>query len=161
MEEQKVLIVEDGASGLIVIDEESKDYQESISEVLRGEPIMDMEYMLPEEMAKRDAIENKLEPTFEEKVFDDLLPESGMIDDFVFGPNHRKELEGYDYYKMRLKIEKKVLQIRERNGLNIWDAKDKGQFTNPDKQAAKKLAKIKKQNRIKISRAKRKEMGLL
>lgn len=77
----------------------------------------------------------------EEEVVERLMPASGKVFDFVFGPNHRKEDESYEDYRIRLKTEHYVYGLRMKMGVNTWSA-DKGTFTDPGKQQRKILKKM-------------------
>ena len=120
----------------------------------------------PEEQAKqrrREMVEKYGEPekTLEEEVLETLMPESNELNDFVFGPAHRQEGEPQDWYKARLKIEKKILQMRNKRGVAAWDTSEKGQHIDETKQKAKRYRKLKSKTRIRLSRQQRKDMGLL
>lgn len=120
----------------------------------------------PEEEAKRrykEMVEKYGEPkkTFEETVLEALMPESNQLSDFVFGPPHRKNGESQEWFKARLKIEKKILQMRNKRGVASWVTIEKGQLIDKQKQRAKRYAKLKKKTRIRLSRQQRKDMGLL
>jgi hypothetical protein len=145
-EEKKVLVIGDQKN-------------EKIGEALSG---MDIEYITNEEADRRARAESlDRELSDEEKVLQQLMPASGMIEDFIFGPPKRLKDEPQAFYKHRMRIEKKVLKLRQSGGVNAWNTKEKGQYTDPLKQAKKENRKIKSANRIRLSRQQRKEMGLL
>lgn len=120
----------------------------------------------PEEQAKarrRELVEKYGEPekTLEDEVLEALMPESGELNDFVFGPPKRQADETQEWYKARLKVEKKMLAVRGKRGVSAWNTTGKGQLINDQKQKLKRYRELKAKTRVRISRAKRKEMGLL
>lgn len=159
----KVGVVGSGAEHIKIAEQLLEDGIQPVQEInldlLGG---MDIEYTTPEHEAKKALAERaaNMEPTAEELVMKELMPESGMIEDFQFGPPFRLKGETLEHYHIRQKIDRKVYALRQKGGLNSWDAK-KGQFTDPMKQIKKQNRKLKSINRTRLSRAQRREMGTL
>lgn len=101
---------------------------------------MEIPYMV---MAGGQEVNTGLINFNEDEEIKKLMPASGKIYDFVFGPNHRKKGESFKQYKLRRKVENYMFGYRLRGGVNIWTA-DKGTFTDPGKQQRKSVRKIRK-----------------
>lgn len=64
---------------------------------------------------------------------DHLLPESGKVEDFEFGPNHRMLDETLDDYRLRRKVEQKMFAIRQKDGVRVLNNSE-SQSHNPKRQ---------------------------
>jgi len=56
--------------------------------------------------------------SYEDKVIKALLPESGKITDYEFGPPQRLKAEPREFYVIRRKLEKQILKMRMRQGIS-------------------------------------------
>ena len=73
-----------------------------------------------------------------------MMPNSGKIYDFEFGPKERMPDESFQKYKLRRKVEAYILNTRLVRGINTWDASKHGCFTDPGKKQRKTFNKVKK-----------------
>lgn len=67
-----------------------------------------------------------------------MMPKSGKIYDFEFGPKERMPDETFQKYKLRRKVEAYILNTRLVQGINH------GGFTDPGKKQRKTFNKVKK-----------------
>lgn len=75
-----------------------------------------------------------------------LLPENGVILDYVFGPNERKEGESFKQYKFRQKVDNYILRTRLQAGIKILASGGKRQgekpYVNQEKRQKKTYGKM-------------------
>jgi hypothetical protein len=117
---------------------------------------MDQIQIIDETVEVKDALDSKLErfaarfSSYKEKEDADfsvdkelkkLLPKNGVILDYVFGPNERKEGESFKQYKFRQKVDNYILRTRLQAGIKILASGGKHHgaksYVNPEKQQAK------------------------
>lgn len=94
-------------------------------------------------------------PEFDQDAYiKEVMPESGEVGDFIFGPAARKDGEAFEEYQLRRKIEKRMFKLRQKTGINAWPGR-KGTFTDPLKRQRKALRAVSKQNRVGVPRSQR------
>lgn len=63
-------------------------------------------------------VHSKKYDSYEDRVIKSLLPESGKIVDYEFGPPQRLKSEPREFYVIRRKLEKHMLKMRVKQGIS-------------------------------------------